>query len=269
MSDYLSHIAARSSGTTQANAVRPEATSRYSAADAPQDIVEETIPQAEQMEQVTFQNPLDNLLAPHALVPRHMRGEAHVLTEPNVTAHTPPQYLEKQIERFYPEKPVFYAKTDKKEGATSEAAKETFIDNQTVYENSQISQIMNQIFNQNTILETTTSKPILQSNEEKGGQFLKNTEGVLLNQEKPKSSLLTPNDRPIKLYPTALAQERQTVKTTASKTPKLVIGRISVEILPPVAPLVKTIVRTEHHSSNTATTADTSFHKLSFGLGQL
>ena len=197
MGDYLSHIAARSSGITQENAVRPEATSRYSAADAAQDIVEETIPQAEQMEQVTFQNPLDNLLAPHALVPIHMRGEAHVLSEQNITAHTPPQYLEKQIERFYPEKPVFYAKTDKKEGATSEAAKETFIDNQTVYENSQISQIMNQIFNQNTILEPTKSekealekqqktptfKPVLQSNEEKSGQFSKNTEGVLLNQD--------------------------------------------------------------------------------------
>ncbi|HRI60789.1 MAG TPA: hypothetical protein PK228_13720 [Saprospiraceae bacterium] len=54
--------------------------------------------------------------------------------------------------------------------------------------------------------------------------------------------------------------------------PKLVIGRITVEVIPPVAPAAKTVDRSVQKRSETPASAKTDgqqVYKLSFGLGQL
>ncbi len=50
---------------------------------------------------------------------------------------------------------------------------------------------------------------------------------------------------------------------------RLVIGRITVEVLPPVAPAVQTAPRTERRPEGTPPPAGSQTNKLSFGLGQL
>ena len=266
------------------NTLRPDASAWYSTASAEADIVEERLPPSQEG---VNQNPLPS--------------------------PTPPQYLGKQMARFYSEKPVFFqneGKTKKTDTSIFEATtpnNTAVTENATVYQNPTIQQIMNQIFNQNSFFENQTPKQpqkdavmqnILRPNQEKDVQGQKkdkntdlsrdNREGGPLNSLKPQSELLKqktspilsplspkseylkPTNTPIRLQPTVATQAGQAVKKAPPLPPKLVIGRISVEVLqPPIAPLVRTIVQTEQRGDGGSTPANTSYHKLSFGLGQL
>ena len=278
MSDYLSHIAARASGIAQENAFRPNVSSGYSAVSSPQETVVGRVPSPQE----TYQNPLDSFSAPKALVSVAPQQEPNVRNK-NAEVSTPPQYLNKQMARFHSEKPLFDEKTNKVNMDAPAKNKAAFAENEDNYQNPMIHQIMNQVFNQNsysasettekeTLKQTQTgeqSKNILVPNQEKNIPFSKNTEGSPLTDAPLKMQPFKPNQTPTKLQPTALAQRGQPIKKTPP-TPKLIIGRITVEVLPPpVAPVVRTIVQTEQRGSNEATTANTSFYKLSFGLGQL
>ncbi|NCA84379.1 MAG: hypothetical protein EOM83_02265 [Clostridia bacterium] len=88
--------------------------------------------------------------------------------------------------------------------------------------------------------------------------------------EAPKKSELRPNSSPIELLkPNRLNQDKpiQVINKTKQPAPKLVVGKIIVEILPPIVPIPKkTLTRFVQPSS---ANSHSKSNKLSFGLGQL
>jgi hypothetical protein len=82
----------------------------------------------------------------------------------------------------------------------------------------------------------------------------------------PVSDVPTTKEGLPKLSPAAMSAAMPPIKKITTP-PKLVIGRITVEIMPPSAPIVKTIVQTQAVNNNTASSDTLS--RLSFGLGQL
>ena len=285
MGDYLSHIATRSSGVAPENTVTPQGLLSYAMNSVSDDIavevsktIGETRTQAFTATQNTFDRPI---------VPKVYAKQAQVFNNP------PPQYLNKHIERLSIEsieKPVFYGRVDTQKYQRTEG-NDPLADHGIAHQEQNL-QIEHPSYSvpkfvspaQKPVLAHPDTlmpvidekinpkerqKPILAAHTE-GGQNL----DILVKDPTPKhlKPTLQPentiNDR-IKLQPSILALETPMVKKAAA-SPKLVIGRITVEVLPPpVAPLVKTIVRTVERGGSASTHSDNTIHKLSFGLGQL
>ena len=285
MSDYLSHIATRSSGVAPDNAVSPQGLLNYTKDSMSDDIAveaTETVAETRTQAFTTTQNTFDR-----PIVPKVFAKQAQVFNNP------PPQYLNKHIERLSIEsieKPVFHGRVDTQKYQKTEG-NDLLADSAIAHQEHNL-QIEHQAYSVPKFVSSSQKpllghpdtqmpvidekinpkerqKPILAAHTE-GGQNLD-----ILGKD-PTSKHLKPtlqpentiNDR-IKLQPSILALETPMVKKAAAM-PKLVIGRITVEVLPPpVAPLVKTIVRTVERGGSASTHSDNTIHKLSFGLGQL
>jgi hypothetical protein len=274
MSNYLSHIAARSSGVAPDNAVMPQGALSYTSANLSDDIAveaNETVAEKGTQEFNSYHNTLNKPITPKALVKQEQ------------AFNVAPQYLYKHIERLSIgniEKPVFYDQLDTLKHQKTEVKvrdNDLFIDqeqNPKIGDKSYLSpQFQNQTFDNIQETEEKENPAKRQKN-----ILVSNTEGVrnldALGKDiapkhlKPTLQPETSTTVRVKLQPSTLALETPVIKKTVI-SPKLVIGRITVEVLPPVAPLVKTIVRTVERSSGASNTSDNTIHKLSFGLGQL
>ena len=292
MSDYLSHIATRSSGVALDNAVAPQGLLNYTTDSMSDDIAveaAETVAETRAQALTATQNTLNRPTTPKAAAKQEQ------------TFNTPPQYLNKHIERLSIEnivKPVFYDRLDTQihQKLETPVKDNHFWTDPSIVQHEQKKQRVHkpylnvqpekQIFgHQPTQIQATDEKgnPI----ERKRNILTPNTDGTSRNSReggqnenilekhsvpkhlKPSLQRESVANERVKLQPSMLNLETPMVKK-ATATPKLVIGRITVEVLPPpVAPLIKTIVRTVERGGGASTNSDNTIHKLSFGLGQL
>ena len=305
MSDYLSHIASRSSGITPRNALTPQTGSNYAQSPLANGIVEEnnnTFAQARPQETTTsYQNAFEKSTASIIPTQSPIVG-ASISKGKNLVESTPPQYFNKIRARAAvdnTEKSVFKNTVDNKayQKTADKMADEGFwSDNTTPVQQEQNAykpsasfvpqkdgKSLTKASEIQGIDEQTTrlreqKKPILTQNTEGGIQFLKNAaeqteipKADFFEKNKALTAILQPNktaNERTQLQPTALNGITPPIKKAAS-SPKLVVGRITVQVLPPVAPMVKTIVRTEQRGGSSASASNNTVHKLSFGLGQL
>jgi hypothetical protein len=276
MSNYLSHIASRSSGIAPENFITPQGALSYTSANLSDDIAveaNETVTEKGTQEFNSYHNTLNKPITPKALVKQ----------EQAFNVAPPPLYLYKHIERLSVEnieKSVFYDPLDTLKHQKTEVLVsdiDLFIDqeqNPKIGDKSYLSrQSQNQIFG--NIQETEEKKnpakrqkSILTSNTDGVRNLDALGKDIAPKHLKPTLQPENSTNERVKLQPSTLALETPIIKKTVT-SPKLVIGRITVEVLPPVAPLVKTIVRTVERSSGASNTSDNTIHKLSFGLGQL
>lgn len=304
MSDYLSHIASRSSGITPRNALTPQTGSNYAQSPLANGIVEEsnnTFAQARPQETTTsYQNAFEKSTASIIPTQSPIVG-ASISKGKNLVESTPPQYFNKIMARAAvdnTEKSVFKNTVDKAYQKTADKMEDEgfWSDNTTPVQQEQNAykpsasfvpqkdgKSLTKASEIQGIDEQTTrlreqKKPILTQNTEGGIQFLKNAseqteirKADSFEKNKALTAILQPNktaNERTQLQPTALNGITPPIKKAAS-SPKLVVGRITVQVLPPVAPMVKTIVRTEQRDGSSAATSNNTVHKLSFGLGQL
>ena len=267
MSNYLSTIATRSNDISQTNAVMPEGSSRHSSLSS-QDFIEVAQPEVSPIVRSTVSN-IDNVKSNPNISPSQTISNIQKPKENKISSN----YLTKHIERFNTEKVIIY---DKKEIQV--------VDNQIFKnENQKINQPVEQLAEflqpQSDTIEKQKQKALSEDIVSKK-EFFPTKKSIVSNQLESEDIVTKKEFFPIKkpivsnqlnqivhLRPSQSAVEPAMSKKAPSP-PKLVIGRITVEIVPPVASITKTIIKTEQRNNSTKASNNT-VHKLSFGLGQL